>query len=444
MSKTISQPVGQKRLTNVAIVKLQKSGKRFEIACYRNKVVNWRNRIETDINEVLHRPVVFRDVGKGVLAAAADLEAVFGTTDQEEICREILDRGELQISDKERQAELTNLYRDIATIVSEKTVNPETNRPYTVSMITSAMSEIHYAVKPTKSAKQQALEVIKLLAEVMPIERAKMHLRITYKKSAEADTLIEQELQRCEAIRLPPQTNDASKGVVDFLLQPSEFRALEKFVRTSLEGAGLAVIQLSVQEAGTADVDVELARRDMRLAERSAKPGDSKQDLDDELEAEEEAEFETETVASEAVEAKSSQKKGGRKSKLAKRLEKEAKKERQAQGERLRQRLEQQQQQEAEAAEAARAAEQLDGETTSSSASAAGAPAAAAAAASGRTFTCNTCKGEFPDSAAHRSHFRSEWHRINLKRKMKSVPVLSEEEFNALSLEDVAALDSEL
>lgn len=37
MSKLISQPVGQKRFTNVAIVKLQKAGKRFEIACYRNK-----------------------------------------------------------------------------------------------------------------------------------------------------------------------------------------------------------------------------------------------------------------------------------------------------------------------------------------------------------------------------------------------------------------------
>ena len=62
------------------------------------------------------------------------------------------------------------------------------------------------------------------------------HFYPTNAWTAEADTLIEQELQRCEAIRLPPQTNDASKGVVDFLLQPSEFRAVEKFVRTSLEG----------------------------------------------------------------------------------------------------------------------------------------------------------------------------------------------------------------
>lgn len=33
---------GQKRLTNIAVVRLKKSGKRFEVACYRNKVSDWR------------------------------------------------------------------------------------------------------------------------------------------------------------------------------------------------------------------------------------------------------------------------------------------------------------------------------------------------------------------------------------------------------------------
>jgi hypothetical protein len=35
-------PTGQKRLTNIAVVRLKKNGKRFEIACYRNKVSDWR------------------------------------------------------------------------------------------------------------------------------------------------------------------------------------------------------------------------------------------------------------------------------------------------------------------------------------------------------------------------------------------------------------------
>ena len=36
---------GQKRLTNVAVVRYKKKGKRFEVACYKNKVLNWRNGV---------------------------------------------------------------------------------------------------------------------------------------------------------------------------------------------------------------------------------------------------------------------------------------------------------------------------------------------------------------------------------------------------------------
>ena len=34
-------PTNQKRHTNIAVVRLQSHGKRFEIACYPNKVISW-------------------------------------------------------------------------------------------------------------------------------------------------------------------------------------------------------------------------------------------------------------------------------------------------------------------------------------------------------------------------------------------------------------------
>jgi hypothetical protein len=36
---------GQKRLTNVAVVRVRKHGLRFEVACYKNKVANWRSGV---------------------------------------------------------------------------------------------------------------------------------------------------------------------------------------------------------------------------------------------------------------------------------------------------------------------------------------------------------------------------------------------------------------
>jgi ribosome maturation protein SDO1 len=98
MAMKIGTPVNQIRLTNVAYVRLQKGGKRFEIACYRNKVLNWRNKIETDLDEVLQIDTVFTNVSKGMLASSKDLMEAFSTSDQKTVCKEILDKGELQVN----------------------------------------------------------------------------------------------------------------------------------------------------------------------------------------------------------------------------------------------------------------------------------------------------------------------------------------------------------
>ena len=79
----------------------------------------------------------------------------YGTDNATEICKEILAKGELQVSDKERQAQREALFKDVATTVADKCVNPESKRPYPVSMIEKAMKECHIAVKPNKNAKQQ-------------------------------------------------------------------------------------------------------------------------------------------------------------------------------------------------------------------------------------------------------------------------------------------------
>ena len=47
------------------------------------------------------------------------------------------------------------MFRDIATTVADMCVNPETRRPYPVGVIERAMKDVHYSVKPMKSAKQQ-------------------------------------------------------------------------------------------------------------------------------------------------------------------------------------------------------------------------------------------------------------------------------------------------
>jgi len=241
MSGKIFTPTNQIRLTNVAVVRMKKGGKRFEIACYKNKVVSWRSKVEKDIDEVLQTHIVYTNVSKGQAAKKEDLIKCFNTEDQTKICEEILTKGELQISDKERTSQLESSFKDIANIVADKTINPDTNRSYPVSIIEKSMKDIHFSVKANKSPKQQALEVIKSLKDVMPIERSQMKLRIIIK----GGKAFRQRLsEMASAVELDSVHTD---GVLEMIIltDPGNFRVLDELISKETKGKGqLEVISL--------------------------------------------------------------------------------------------------------------------------------------------------------------------------------------------------------
>ena len=234
----IKTPTNQKILTNVAIVRTKKAGKRFEIACYKNKVLSWRQGIEKDIDEVLQSHTVFLNVSKGQVAKKEDLVKAFESSDQTEICKQILAKGDLQVSDKERQAQQEATFKDIATTVAEKCVNPETKHPYPVSMIEKAMKECHIAVKPNRSAKQQALETVGKLKAQIPIERAQMRIRILLpvKDSKKFQSTLKK-------LNLAVTTESEEKNEDDIslvlLIDPGHYRQLDEMVRDQTQGKGL-------------------------------------------------------------------------------------------------------------------------------------------------------------------------------------------------------------
>ena len=126
---SIFTPTNQIRFTNVAIVRMKKGGKRFEIACYKNKVLEWRSGVETDLDNVLRIPNVFLSVSKGQTAPKEDLAKAFGAkTSTDDIIQEILRKGEMQVGEKERHAQVERLEREVIEIVAGKVVDARSKR----------------------------------------------------------------------------------------------------------------------------------------------------------------------------------------------------------------------------------------------------------------------------------------------------------------------------
>ncbi|KAL8738415.1 MAG: hypothetical protein Q9181_000786 [Wetmoreana brouardii] len=218
MPQNINQPSNQIRLTNVSLVRLKKGKKRFEIACYKNKVLEYRSGVETDLDNVLQIPNVFLSVSKGQTAPSQDLAKAFGPKiPLNDIIMEILNKGEMQVGEKERHAQLERVHNEVIDIVAGKLVDPRSKRVYTTGMIDKALDQLSSqggtaykldegkgsgtatptngepskekmkempswtGVVTTKSAKSQALEAMKALIawQPIPVTRARMRLRVT-------------------------------------------------------------------------------------------------------------------------------------------------------------------------------------------------------------------------------------------------------------------------
>lgn len=160
----------------------------------------------------------------------------FRTEDEKQIIQTILEHGELQLTEKERLVGQQALFRDVAKMVSERCVNPENNRAYTVTMIEKMMKDCHISLKANKSAKQHALEVIKQLrsAPGFKIAPSMMEVNITIQKDS-CKPVIERLLQLCNDI---VQQSESSDGLYDLtaVVEPEKYGSIETLLHNEIKG----------------------------------------------------------------------------------------------------------------------------------------------------------------------------------------------------------------
>lgn len=299
------------------------------------------------MDEVLQSHTVYSNVSKGVLAKSRDLRKAFGNDehddeekiDHEKICLEILEKGELQVAGKERESQLSSQFRDIATIVMQKTINPETHRPYTISMIERLMHEIHFAVDPHNSSKKQALEVIRELQKTFPIKRSPMRLRLTV--PGQAFSSVSEKLNEWKSSIVSKEESGDQLSVI-CEMDPGFFRDCDAMVR-NLQGR-LEILAISVHAEGDTNVDHYDDHEEPPLNMPKASTGADSQ-LSEKLQKQTISEKKADPVGDVKQQSK-----------------------------------------------------------------------------------CSTCNAYVGDSKQYREHFKSEWHKHNLRRKTKQLPPLSAEE----------------
>ena len=122
-------------------------------------------------------------------------------------------------------------------MISNKCVNPDTKRPYPVSIIEKAMKECHIAVKPNKSSKQQALDTIGKLQTNLPIERAMMRMKLVVPVKT-SNKLRKYLTKQEQNVKIETEEKVGEEMVITLLASPGLYRDIESTVRDETQGAG--------------------------------------------------------------------------------------------------------------------------------------------------------------------------------------------------------------
>ncbi len=228
-----------------------------------------------------------------------------------DIIVEILNKGETQVGEKERHAQLERVHNEVIDIVAGKLVDPKSKRVYTTGMIEKALDQLSShggathkldegkttgtatptngeaskekakemptwtGVVTTKSAKSQALEAMKALIawQPIPVSRARMRLRVTcptnvLKQAAKGSVKkeVEEEDADAESEKLTGTIKDRILSYVEQVetqdtvgqewevigfVEPGAFKGLGEFVNGETKGKGrVEVLDMAVTHEG--------------------------------------------------------------------------------------------------------------------------------------------------------------------------------------------------
>lgn len=168
-------------LDRATVCRLKRRGKNYEILVDPDKAFEFKKRGGINIDEILAFPAVYHDARRGEAETIPknELQEVFGTTDIYKIAEKILREGELQFTTEQRRVFVERVKREIAEIISKRSINPQTNTPHPPQRILNAMEEAGVHVEPFVDAELQVKNVIEKIKEILPIKLQLVTLRIT-------------------------------------------------------------------------------------------------------------------------------------------------------------------------------------------------------------------------------------------------------------------------
>lgn len=166
------------KVEDAVIARLETGGNRFEVLVDPEAVQAIKDGKDVDLRDKLALDQVFKDAKKGDKISEEFLEKTFHTRDLGAIAKQIVQRGEVQVTTDQRHQLQAAKLRQIVQTIARNAMNPQTGAPHPPARIEAAMVEAKVHVDPFRPVDAQVQEVLVKLRPLLPIRLDVVRVRI--------------------------------------------------------------------------------------------------------------------------------------------------------------------------------------------------------------------------------------------------------------------------
>lgn len=171
-------------LDEAVTAKLDKHGLEFQILVDPEVALKFREEKgagKLDLDDLLAVEGVFvGEARDGAKAANDEMMKAFGTTDVLEAVKQILLKGDLQLTTDQRRRMVERKRRLIVQHIARNAINPQTKAPHPPARIETAMEEARVHLDPFKSVDSQVETVLKAIRPLIPIRIETVQIAVKF------------------------------------------------------------------------------------------------------------------------------------------------------------------------------------------------------------------------------------------------------------------------
>lgn len=156
-------------LGDLSLIRYTTHGKRLELIVNPEKAWLYKQGEDVPLEDICEGFTIFENISKGLKANVDDLKDIFGVQNEKEMAKLMIERGELLITQEQRNKFLKEKRDEILEYLVTHAVNPKTKSPQPIARIEKAMEDAGVRIDRNEPAPDQARKIITEIQSILPI-----------------------------------------------------------------------------------------------------------------------------------------------------------------------------------------------------------------------------------------------------------------------------------